>query len=47
MGVNSRTITSKKAQLGRGVQRMSLNRSTIGGGSTDAASRAEREGGTS
>jgi len=45
MGVNSRTITSKKAQLGRGVQRMSLNRTTIGGGATDAASRAEREGG--
>src|SRR5207237_5527908 len=29
MGVNSRTLSSKKAQLlGRGVQRMSLNRTT-------------------
>jgi hypothetical protein len=40
MGVNSRTITSKKAQLGRGVQRMALNRSTIQGGATPAAQRA-------
>ena len=35
MGVNSRTLTSKKAQLlGRGVQRMSLNRTTLTGGTT-------------
>jgi predicted CoA-binding protein len=35
MGVNSRTLTSKKAQLlGRGVQRMSLDRTTVTGGST-------------
>jgi len=33
MGVNSRTLTAKRAQLlGRGVQRMSLNRATLGGG---------------
>jgi uncharacterized protein len=33
MGINSRTISSKKAQAyGKGVQRMSLNRGTIGGG---------------
>ena len=33
IGVNSRTLTSKRAQiLGKGVQRMSLNRSTHGGG---------------
>jgi predicted CoA-binding protein len=45
MGVNSRTISSRKAQLmGKGVQRMSLNRSTIGGGTTGAATRAERDG---
>src|SRR5436853_6756677 len=32
MGVNSRTLSSKKAQLlGRGVQRMSLNRTTTSG----------------
>ena len=44
MGVNSRTLSAKKAQLsGRGVQRMSLNRTTMSGGSTDAALRAQRE----
>jgi uncharacterized protein len=33
IGVNSRTLTSKRAQLlGKGVQRMSLNRPTLGGG---------------
>ncbi len=33
IGVNSRTLSSKKAPLlGKGVQRMSLNRSTWGGG---------------
>ncbi len=43
MGVNSRTLSSKRAQLsGRGVQRMSLNRVTTAGGAADAASRAER-----
>jgi predicted CoA-binding protein len=45
MGVNSRTLTSKRAQIyGRGVQRMSLNRTTMSGGSTDAALRAQRQG---
>jgi uncharacterized protein len=44
MGVNTRTISSKKAQLfGRGIQRMSLNRTTLAGGSTDASTRAQRE----
>ena len=33
IGVNSRTLTSRKAQLfGKGVQRMSLNRRSFGGG---------------
>ena len=33
IGVNSRTLSSKRAQMyGKGVQRMSLNRSTFGGG---------------
>jgi uncharacterized protein len=44
MGVNTRTLSSKKAQLfGRGIQRMSLNRTTLAGGSTDASTRAQRE----
>jgi uncharacterized protein len=44
MGVNSRTLTSKKAQLfGRGIQRMSLNRTTTTGGATPAAERAVRD----
>jgi uncharacterized protein len=43
MGVNSRTITAKKAQLcGRGIQRMSLNRTTMAGGATEAAQRATK-----
>jgi predicted CoA-binding protein len=43
MGVNSRTLSSKRAQLsGRGVQRLSLNRVTVAGGAADAASRADR-----
>ena len=33
IGVNSRTLSSKRAQIfGKGVQRMSLNRATLGGG---------------
>ena len=41
MGVNSRTLSSRKANLsGRGVQRMALNRSTIAGGAIAAAARA-------
>lgn len=46
IGVNSRTLTSKKPKLfGRGIQRMSLDRATTAGGTTeatDAAQRAER-----
>jgi uncharacterized protein len=40
MGVNSRTLTSKRAHtFGRGVQRMSLDRATLTGGTTiDSAS---------
>ena len=35
MGVNSRTLTAKRARiLGRGVQRMSLARTTMTGGTT-------------
>ena len=44
MGVNSRTLSSKKAPLmGKGVQRMSLNRTTLSGGTTDAATRAQKD----
>jgi predicted CoA-binding protein len=33
LGINSRTLSSKRAQLsGKGVQRMSLNRATLAGG---------------
>ena len=43
MGVNSRTLTSKRAKLmGGGVQRMSLDRASFGGGATQAAARAEK-----
>ena len=42
IGVNSRTLSSKRAPLlGKGVQRMSLNRSTMAGGATEAATRAQ------
>jgi predicted CoA-binding protein len=45
MGVNSRTLTSKRAQMsGRGIQRMSLNRTTTAGGATPGAERAFRKG---
>jgi uncharacterized protein len=42
MGVNTRTLSSKKATIG-GVQRMSLNRSSAPGGATEAADRVQRE----
>jgi uncharacterized protein len=41
LGVNTRTISSKKGTIG-GVQRMSLNRATAQGGATEAADRAQR-----
>jgi predicted CoA-binding protein len=42
MGVNTRTLSSKKAPIG-GMQRLSLNRSSSPGGSTAAADRVQRE----
>jgi hypothetical protein len=46
MGVNTRTLTSRKAQLfGRGIQRMALNRVTVAGGATDATMRAQKDDG--
>jgi predicted CoA-binding protein len=44
IGVNSRTLSSKRAKvMGKGVQRMSLNRTTMQGGATDASNHAQRE----
>jgi len=45
MGVNSRTLSSKKAKLGGGIQRMSLDRTIMAGGSTQAADRAAQKDG--
>jgi uncharacterized protein len=45
MGVNTRTIGSKKAATIGGVQRLSLNRTSVRGGATEAAERALREDG--
>jgi len=43
IGVNSRTLSSKRARvMGKGVQRMSLNRTTMSGGTTDATDAAQR-----
>ena len=42
MGVNTRTLTSRKAAIG-GIQRMSLNRRSAPGGATEAADRVQRE----
>ena len=42
MGVNTRTISSRKATVG-GIQRMTLNRTSAQGGSTQAADRVQRE----
>jgi uncharacterized protein len=44
MGVNTRTLSSKKATVG-GIQRMSLNRLSSPGGATEAADRVQREKG--
>ena len=47
MGVNTRTISAKKAPLpARGIQRLSLDRATLAGGTTDAATRAQSKTGT-
>jgi hypothetical protein len=43
MGVNTRTLSSKRAKLlPGGIQRMSLDRTTMAGGATDASTRAQR-----
>jgi predicted CoA-binding protein len=44
IGVNSRMLSSKRAKiLGKGVQRMSLNRATTQGGATEATDKAQSE----
>ena len=42
MGVNTRTLSSRKATMG-GIQRMTLNRTSAQGGATAAADRVQRE----
>jgi predicted CoA-binding protein len=43
MGVNTRTLSSKRAKmLPGGIQRLSLDRTTMAGGTTDASTRAQR-----
>jgi hypothetical protein len=42
MGVNTRTLSSRKATMG-GVQRMTLDRASAQGGATEAADKASRE----
>jgi uncharacterized protein len=46
IGVNTRTLSSKKPPIG-GLQRMSLNRNSAPGGATAAADRAQRQDGSS
>jgi len=42
MGVNTRIISAKKATASGGIQRLSLNRASVSGGTTEAAVAAER-----
>ncbi len=42
MGVNTRTISARKATASGGIQRLSLNRASMSGGTTEAAAAAER-----
>ena len=42
MGVNSRTLSSKRAPMPTTGMRLSLNRSSVGGGNTTASDNAAR-----
>lgn len=42
MGVNSRTLSAKRAPIPTQGMRLSLNRASVGGGNTDAADRAAK-----
>ena len=45
LGVNTRTISSKRGKIAQGgIQRLSLNRTTMAGGTTEAAARAATGG---
>ena len=44
MGVNSRTISAKRAPVPTQGMRLSLNRQSLGGGSTNAADRISQLG---
>lgn len=43
VGVNSRTLSSKRAPIPTSNMRLSLNRSSVGGGTTAAADRAAKD----
>jgi hypothetical protein len=43
MGVNSRTISSKRAPIPTQGMRLSLNRTSVGGGATTASDRAAKD----
>jgi hypothetical protein len=43
MGVNSRTLSSKRAPIPTQGMRLSLNRVSVGGGSTSASDRAAKD----
>ena len=43
LGVNSRTLSSKRAPIPTSNMRLSLNRSSVGGGATAAADRAAKD----
>jgi predicted CoA-binding protein len=43
VGVNSRTLSSKRAPVPTGNMKLSLNRASIGGGATTAADRAAKD----
>jgi predicted CoA-binding protein len=47
LGVNTRTISSKKTAMTGGIQRLSLQRASAPGGATLASERAQREDGGS
>jgi len=43
MGVNSRTLSSKRAPIPTSGMRLSLNRASVGGGATTAADRIAKD----
>jgi predicted CoA-binding protein len=44
MGVNTRMLTSKRAKLGGGIQRMALNRVTMAGGAAGSGNKPPPDG---